>query len=74
MGLCKNNGKTFGELMQNLMSRLDESYIMADADKNIRIIGSADRKKHEKFFQTSEWRCMYTIRECVYIIFVIWNP
>ena len=34
--------------MQNFVSGLDEACIMADAGGNIRIIGTAERKKHEK--------------------------
>ena len=47
-GLCKNTGKTFGELMQHFVLGLDKACIMADAGGNIKIIGAADRKKNEK--------------------------
>ena len=47
-GLCKNTGNTFRDLMQNFVLGLDEACIMADAGGNIKIIGAADRKKHEK--------------------------
>ena len=47
VGVCKNTGKTFGELMQNILMGLDKSCIMADAGGNIRIIGDTD-KNHEK--------------------------
>ena len=46
--LCKNTGKKFGELMQHFVLSIDESCIMADAGGNIKIIGAADRKNHEK--------------------------
>ena len=56
------------------MLGLDEACIMADAGRNIRIIGAYDRKKHKIFLQTGECRCMYIISEFVYIIYVIWKP
>ena len=49
-GICKKTGKTFGELMQHFVLILDEACIMADAGGNIKIIGAADRKKHENIF------------------------
>ena len=48
MDVCKNTAKTFGELMHNFFLGLDEACIMADDGRNIRIIGAANRKKHEK--------------------------
>ena len=48
VGVCKKIGKTFGQLMQNFVLVLGEECIMADAGRNIRIIGSANRKKYEK--------------------------
>ena len=51
MGVCKNTGKTFGELMRNFVLDLVEAYILADAGINIRIIGAAERKKHENIIQ-----------------------
>ena len=46
-GICKKTGKTFIELMHHFVLGLDEACIMADAGGNIKIIGAADRKKHE---------------------------
>ena len=46
-GLCKKTGNTFGELMQHFVLVLDEVCIMAYAGGNIKIIGAANRKKHE---------------------------
>ena len=48
VGICKNTGKKFGELMQHFVFGLDEACIMAYSDGNIRIIGADDRKIHEK--------------------------
>ena len=47
-GLCKNTGKKFGGLMQHFVLGLDEACIMAYDGGNIKIIGAANRKKHEK--------------------------
>ena len=47
-GVCKVTGKTYGELMRHFVIGLDEECIMADSAGNIRIIGSGERKKHEK--------------------------
>ena len=45
--VCKNTAKTFGELMQNFVLGLDESYIIADDGRNIRNVVAANRKQHE---------------------------
>ena len=47
VGVCKKIGKKFGQLMQNFVLVLGEACIMADNGKNIRIIGSVNRKKYE---------------------------
>ena len=46
VGVCKKTANKFGELMQNFVLGLDETFIMADAGRNIRIIGSANRKQN----------------------------
>ena len=48
VAVCKKTDKTFGELMQNCVLGLDEACIMAYDGRNIIIIGSANRKQHEK--------------------------
>jgi hypothetical protein len=48
IGLCKKSGKTFGEVMSHFIVGLDEMCIMSDFHGNGHIIGSADKKKHEK--------------------------
>ena len=47
-GICNRSGKTYGELMPHFIVGLDEACLMADAHGDCKIIGSADRKKHEK--------------------------
>ena len=48
VAVCKKTAKTFGELMQNFVLGLDEACIMSYDGRNIRIIGAANRKQHEK--------------------------
>ena len=70
VGICKNTGKKFGELMQHFVLGLDEAYIMSDAGGNIRIIGAANRKKHENIL-ADRWVGIYTYYTgvCTYHIF-----
>eukprot|EP00978_Attheya_sp_CCMP212_P031727 scaffold120920_cov35-Attheya_sp.AAC.1 len=46
-GLCKLSGKTFGEVIHHFIFGGDESCMMASAGE-LSIVGSMDRKKHEK--------------------------
>ena len=50
-GLCAKTKKSFGELMEHFIVGLDEMCIMSDAHGTLRVIGSADKKKHEKLLQ-----------------------
>ena len=52
-GLCKQSGKTFGEVMGHFIVGLDEMCVMSDAHGDLRVFGSADKKKHEKLLQDS---------------------
>ncbi len=53
-GLCQKSGKTFGEVMSHFIVGLDEMCIISDFNGNdALIIGSADKKKHEKILQDS---------------------
>ena len=58
-GLCNLTGKTFGELIDYFVIGADEACLMADAHGNLRIVGAADKKKHER--KTGEVRCSITI-------------
>ena len=50
-GLCKKSGKTFGEVMGHFITGLHEMCILSDHYGSSSIIGSADKKKHEKVLQ-----------------------
>ena len=45
-GLCPKTGKTFGELMDHFVLGGDETCLLA-SDGDVRIIGDAEKKKHE---------------------------
>jgi hypothetical protein len=53
IGLCQKSGKTFGEVMAHFIIGLDEMCIMSDAHGTLTVIGSFDKKKHEKLLQDS---------------------
>ena len=46
--LCNKTGKSFCELIHHFIVSGDEMYTMADADGDLKIIGEAGKKKHEK--------------------------
>jgi hypothetical protein len=46
-GVCHKTGKQFGEVMDFFVVGADEACLMSDAHGNVKIIGSADKKKHE---------------------------
>ena len=46
--LCKKSGKSFGEVMHHFIIGGDESCFMASANGDCRVIGSRNKKKHEK--------------------------
>jgi hypothetical protein len=57
-GVCRKTGKLFGELIEYFISAGDETCILA-CDGQMMIVGSADRKKHEK--NTSDSRTSITM-------------
>ena len=50
-GKCNKSGQTFGELIGHFIIGLDEMCLMSDTHGNLRIIGAAEKKKHEKVLQ-----------------------
>ena len=52
-GVCPVTSRSFGELMPHFLIGLDESSICADHAGNLKIIGAANKKKHEKILQDS---------------------
>ncbi len=50
-GLCKRSGKTFGEVMGHFIVGLNEMCLMSDAHGDLRVFGSASKKKHDKLLQ-----------------------
>jgi hypothetical protein len=50
-GLCKQSGKTFGEVIGHFIVGLNEMCLMSDVHGDLRLFGSADKKKHEKLLQ-----------------------
>ena len=46
--MCKKSGKSFGEVMHNFIIGGDESCFMASVNGDCRVIGSRNKKKHEK--------------------------
>jgi hypothetical protein len=47
--VCRISGKTFGELIHCFITAGDESNLMAsDDNRGVKVIGAANRKKHEK--------------------------
>jgi hypothetical protein len=52
-GLCKRSGKSFGEVVGHFIAGLNEMCLMSDAHGDLRVFGSADKKKHEKLLQDS---------------------
>ena len=51
VGRCNKSQRTFGEVMHHFVVGLDEMCLMSDAHGNLRIIGAAEKKKHEKLLQ-----------------------
>jgi hypothetical protein len=48
-GVCRISGKTFGELIHYFITAGDETNLMAsDDNRGVKVIGAANRKKHEK--------------------------
>jgi hypothetical protein len=58
-GVCNRTGKLFGEVIQHFVISGDEACLMADNHGDLRIIGAAGIKKHEK--KTSDTRCSITL-------------
>jgi hypothetical protein len=58
-GVCNHTGKLFGEVIQHFVIGGDEACLMADDHGDLRIIGAAGIKKHEK--KTSDTRCSITL-------------
>ena len=52
-GRCNMSGKSFPLLMGHFIIGLDEMCLMSDQHGGLKIIGSADKKKHEKLLQDS---------------------
>ena len=50
-GVCAVTGKTFREVIPHYVVGLDDMCLMGDAHGSCEIIGSMDKKKHEKFLQ-----------------------
>ena len=71
VGVCQNTGKTFRDFMQHFLLGLDKVFIMADAGINSELLDLLKGKVIKVFLQISECRCIYIIRECLYIIYVI---
>jgi hypothetical protein len=47
--VCRISGKTFGELIHCFITAGDETNLMAsDENRGVKVIGVANRKKHEK--------------------------
>lgn len=57
-GQCKLTGKTFGELIRHFIIGGDETCMHASSS-HLHVIGSTDRKKHEKILHDS--RCSITM-------------
>ena len=47
-GVCNKTGKQFGELIEHFIVGGDETCLIADADGDLKVIGKAGKKKHEK--------------------------
>ena len=52
--LCNLSNKTFGEVMAYFVWGLDEESICADHNGNVKIIGSAGKRKHKKISKIVE--------------------
>ncbi len=52
-GCCKRSGKTFGEVMGHFIVGFNKMCLMSDVHGDLRIFGSADKKKNEKLLQDS---------------------
>ena len=50
-GRCRKTSKVFGEVIQHCIVGLDEMCLMSDHHGNLRVIASANNKKHEKLLQ-----------------------
>ena len=46
-GVCRVTGKTFGELIPHFIVGLDEMCLLSDAHGDLRVIGAANKSKHE---------------------------
>jgi hypothetical protein len=58
-GLCKLSGKSFGEVMPNLIVGLDKMCLMSNCHGNLQVFAAADKKKQEKLLQ--DCRCSITV-------------
>lgn len=58
-GLCQKSGKTFGELIDHFVIGADEACLLADAHGSVKILGAADKKKHER--KVSDCRASITM-------------
>ena len=47
-GVCQKTGKSFGEIIDHFVVGANEACLMTDNHGNFRIIGAADKKKHER--------------------------
>jgi hypothetical protein len=47
-GVCNKTGKQFGEVIEHFILGADETCLIADADGDLRILGEAGNRKHEK--------------------------
>ena len=56
-GVCNKTGKSFGEVIEHFVLGGDETCLMADADGELRIMGEAGKKKHEKRGNDSRISC-----------------
>ena len=54
-GVCPVSGKYFGEFMPYFIFGLDEESVCADHQGNVKIIGSANKKKHDFFGKIVEF-------------------
>ena len=58
-GVCRKTGKSFGEIIDHFVVGADEACLMTDNHGNFRIIGAADKKKHER--KASDHRASITM-------------
>lgn len=58
-GVCNKTGKSFGELMDHFVVGGDETCLMTDSDGDLKILGEAGKRKHEK--RVSDFRVSTTM-------------